>query len=97
MTVTEAEPRAKQFCQTKLKLQSFSGPRLVQWMCSLASKMSIFYTVGRTLTLIVHSYNKMRVLIIPQKKLRYLILQALLTQMTQQFLLESNLYLMMKR
>ena len=40
---TEDEPRAKGFCQTKLKLKSFSGPRLVQWMCSLASKMSIFF------------------------------------------------------
>ena len=51
---TEDEPRAKGFCQTKLKLKLFSGPRLVQWMYSLASRMIIFYTVGRTLTLIVH-------------------------------------------
>ena len=42
---TEDEPRAIGFCQTKLKLKSFSGPRLVQWMYSLASRISIFFTL----------------------------------------------------
>ena len=94
---TEDEPRAKRFCQTKLKVKSFSGPRLVQRMCSVASTMSIFLHCRED----THSDSS---LIQPDESTNYSTekveipqLQALLTQMTQHFLLESDLYLMMKR